>query len=290
MTRSDPTKGWPKTTSEVFKAPVVVSVVGATSSDPSVWIRFPLSGATALQVDGYTQLSGGLNTNNVSVYGNILVNGYYDGTTGLSVDITTGKVSGGLSRFKIDGYGNATIQSNSGAAETLRLVTQGATSESLVIQDLRDSSIVLSIDVDGNFSGTSSATSWKTFTPTISGSTWAIGDGTIQGRYTSLGKTISFEVKIVFGSTSVYGTSGPLIKVTPTGVTANSSIGAPFSATYTDSSTGDMYAGRGIIISGFPNEPQLHTQASPMGQVIDTTPFTWATGDSIVLNGTYETA
>ena len=57
---------------------------------------------------------------------------------------------------------------------------------------------------------------WSGFTPALSGTGWAIGNGTAIGYYNQYGKTIDFIVYIAFGSTSTYGAGALGIGLAPT--------------------------------------------------------------------------
>ena len=50
---------------------------------------------------------------------------------------------------------------------------------------------------------------WTSYTPVLSGSTWAVGNGTISGAYTQIGKTVHFTARFVLGSTSTKGSASP---------------------------------------------------------------------------------
>jgi hypothetical protein len=285
--RDDPTKGWPRGTTEVVRTPMVVA--SSDTSDYALSLNYAPGGS--LFVEGWANFQSGMQVNNtITNYGQTLINGYYDATVGDVFVASTARPANGVSIFSVQALGNTLIKASTNAVEVLRLQTLGASTESLVIQDLRDDSIVLSIDADGNFSGTSAATTWKSFTPVLSGSTWDIGNGVLVGTYSKIGKTVHFSIELIFGSTSVYGTGTPQISVTPAGVTSGAVAGTSFNATYTDDSTGDRYAGRGVLHLGSLGTPHMYTLASPMTTLTDTVPFTWATGDSIAMTGTYQTA
>ena len=263
-------------------------VKAKSSADPSVFIEYSPGGS--IYVEGSSTFAGGTQFyNGINSWGGASFLGYHNASVGYLFNAETSRDVGGLATYRINYLGDVLIKSSTDAPQTLKLQTQGATSESLVIQDLRDNSIVLNIDVDGNFSGTSSATTWKSFTPVLSGSTWAIGDGTLAGTYSQIGKTVHFSIELIFGSTSVYGTGTPQISITPAGVTSGAVAGTSFNATYTDDSTGNRYAGRGVLQLGSLGAPHMYTLSSPMATLTDTVPFTWATGDSIAMTGTYQT-
>jgi hypothetical protein len=135
------------------------------------------------------------------------------------------------------------------------------------------------VDLDG----------WTSYTPTISGTGgWAIGNGTEVGFYCRVGRIIHVRGKITFGSTSTYGT-GALYMAAP--VTA--------------AGTGERLGSRAFDVStsraapGFPwfesttsiNLSTAHPfDVAKEYAITSTTPFTWADGDYITFNGTFEAA
>jgi hypothetical protein len=143
------------------------------------------------------------------------------------------------------------------------------------------------IDANGLITGTgTSLGAWTAYTPTLGGTGWAIGNGTITGGYCQVGKIVHFRVNVSFGSTSTYGaTSTPTLSLP---ITAAASFRYAFNLWLSDSSAAAQYLGapwqntttsvslRGLGASG------IHTT------ITATAPFTWDTGDSIILNGTYE--
>lgn len=134
---------------------------------------------------------------------------------------------------------------------------------------------------------------WKTWTPVFTG----LSGGTIAyARYTQIGKTVHFRMRYVLGGA---GVSGSISMTVP--VTADSSYGASGenrdtisgTAVFRDTSAnltvlGGSFFGNNsnanvtIYVgnsSGTYDTPNLTTS---------TIPFTWASGDSITVNGTYE--
>lgn len=54
---------------------------------------------------------------------------------------------------------------------------------------------------------------WKTYTPALGGSGWALGNGTITARQRVEGRTVSVRGRITFGSTSTYGSASPTVSL-----------------------------------------------------------------------------
>ena len=121
---------------------------------------------------------------------------------------------------------------------------------------------------------------WTAYTPTLLNMT--LGNGTVTAAYSQVGKIVSYRAKVVLGSTSSISADaaigGP---VTPKVVVSNADawIG---NAAYIDVSASQWYQGftKGVYL-GYPG---LY------GYVAATVPFTWASGDVIHVNGTYEAA
>lgn len=143
------------------------------------------------------------------------------------------------------------------------------------------------IDSNGLITGTgTSLGAWTSFTPTLGGTGWAIGNGTVTGRYCQIGKLVFFQLSIIFGSTSTFGT-GQLTISTPTTRATSGAGAATLNTNFLDVSTGTRVAGYGRIGSGATTVLMHQTDYNT---IVDTRPFTWANGDIIELNGTYETA
>lgn len=129
------------------------------------------------------------------------------------------------------------------------------------------------------------SSNWSAYTPTIGGAGWAIGNGTIDGRYIVVGKTVHFAVFIQWGSTSTFG-AGQLTVTLP--VTA-----AAIPAKYISRAKGlKQGVGKYFLNSEYENTTTvgLYTTAAPAGYVTATAPFTHAANDQINVGGTYEAA
>jgi len=135
------------------------------------------------------------------------------------------------------------------------------------------------------------AGAWTVYTPTWTASTTnpAIGNGTITGRYTQLGKLVSFSVVVTMGSTTTYGSGDWRVSLPVTAVNANAV------------QTGCMYLDAGIAwYNGIGSTTYggsttfitlIHNKgASAISGVTSTVPFTWGNGDKFEVTGTYEAA
>jgi hypothetical protein len=127
---------------------------------------------------------------------------------------------------------------------------------------------------------------WTTYTPGVN--VWTKGNGTTSGAYLQVGKTVHFWAKFVLGSTSVLNAAGGIdLPVAP----ANALVGG--AAHYLDSPTthytGVWYAGTAgtgaVVCHAF--EDGLSKNVG-----VGNSPFVsaWTTGDSVLIQGTYEVA
>lgn len=148
------------------------------------------------------------------------------------------------------------------------------------------------IDNAGLITGTgTSLGAWTAWTPTISGTGFAIGNGTIAGYAAKIGKFGFFRLDITFGSTSTYG-AGPFAVSLPYTASSNQSAQTQFPALAYDASAAKEYLLHGqmantasLVLRGFNGGAN-----GEIGAVTSTVPITWATGDLIRLSGTYEIA
>lgn len=151
----------------------------------------------------------------------------------------------------------------------------------------------LRIDGNGLITGTgTSLGAWNTasYTPALAGTGWAIGNGTITGRYCQIGKLIAFQVQIIFGSTSTFAANQPNVSLP---VTAGSTqLQHNLLIQFRDASAGALYIGEATIAASA-TTINLRSVASATGQtssLTDTAPFTWATSDEIRISGVYQAA
>lgn len=131
---------------------------------------------------------------------------------------------------------------------------------------------------------------WQSWSPSYSGIT--VGNGTLDyAKYIQIGKTVHFRFKFTFGSTSAMGTG-----VFSAPVTANSDYSTTDNiglAKYVDSSTSsNNSSGMCRLESTTTIRPIAFTVSTYLrdSTVSSSIPFTWATGDYIYVEGTYEAA
>lgn len=147
------------------------------------------------------------------------------------------------------------------------------------------------IDADGLITGTgTSLGAWTAYTPTLGGTGWAIGDGAAYGHYCRVGKIVHFRVLITLGATSTAGAG--IATITGPVTSANTVTYSEFQTSYYDASGTTIYTGAARMDANS-TTIRLRAISSSVGAltaVVTTTPFTWATTDSIIVSGTYEAA
>lgn len=121
---------------------------------------------------------------------------------------------------------------------------------------------------------------WTSYTPTLNN--WTIGNGTLSGRYMQAGKLVHFSISLVLGSTT--GTTGSLGFALP--VSPALGTGLPVGQAQlldTSGSARRIYAAVwDSSISACQPRDATYTAVSSAA------PWTWATGDQVLINGTYE--
>jgi hypothetical protein len=137
---------------------------------------------------------------------------------------------------------------------------------------------------------------WVDWTPTWTNLT--VGNGTVVAKYTQIGKTVHYYVKVTFGSTtSIAGSVNVSLPVTNI-LTTSSSDPEIGQILFRDASI--SYSARGVmrvvdgntgiisvmLISSIAAAPQYVT----IQGISATVPFTWTTSDVIAIQGTYEAA
>ncbi len=137
------------------------------------------------------------------------------------------------------------------------------------------------------------STAWTSYTPTITadGGGFALNNGTLTGRYKQVGKTVFFNLKFVFGSTTSAGTGHWNFSLPVTAYDSNFT----FSAAILDDGVA-WYGGIGngnytgstssfaVIIPG------TNASVTTWASVGNGGPFIWGTSDNITISGSYEAA
>ncbi len=147
------------------------------------------------------------------------------------------------------------------------------------------------LDGAGLLSGTgTSLGGWTAYTPTLGGTGWALGNGSVtNSAYCQIGKIVFFRMSAVFGSTSTYGTVQPTFTVPVAERTAIGLIDGSLSGWAVDASASAKYPIQALVAVGT-GLIQVSTGAQPTASVTSTVPFTWTTSDSVNISGFYEAA
>lgn len=124
-----------------------------------------------------------------------------------------------------------------------------------------------------------------TYTPTWAsggGTPVTVGDATITGRYTKVGKMVFFSISFSFGSTSAEGAGNVFTWSLPS--TAVSTAFGSFTARILDTGTA-WHLGAGYLATT--TAVAVLNQGNTGGGIGAGTPMTWASGDSVVIEGWY---
>lgn len=126
---------------------------------------------------------------------------------------------------------------------------------------------------------------WASYVPTwtaVTGSN-TLGNGTLTGRKMVIGKTQFFQISLVFGSTTTGSADAWLFSLP---AVANNPARLATGLVYAlDSGVAD-YIGDSITYQ-FPSATDVYAKVAA-GTVTSAVPFTWATADSLTINGYYD--
>lgn len=177
----------------------------------------------------------------------------------------------------------ATLNVNSLGAKTIKKLHD----QDLSTGDIEAGQIVTVVYDGTNFqmqsqAATSASGSFSSYTPawTSTGTAPAIGNGTIVGSYTQIGKLVIATVEVAFGSTSTYGTGS-----------------YRFSMPVASAQSNDSVVGTSILLDNGTayhegNARQVSTTTAELvvgsGQVNPTAPFTFTNGDKLSITFTYK--
>jgi hypothetical protein len=129
---------------------------------------------------------------------------------------------------------------------------------------------------------------WSAYTPTISGTGWALGNGTIAGYFRKSGRTVKFRILVTFGSTSSYGTGGLTFSLP-----ANSTGAAEHCGSHSALDSGSSARYHGTTLINTSTCTPYFTPSAAGGAdrtATSSVPFTWATSDTLTISGEYESA
>lgn len=135
--------------------------------------------------------------------------------------------------------------------------------------------------------GTGTSWAWQSWTPTYTNLT--VGNGTVTAKYCQIGKTVTFSMKLLFGSTTSIS-STPVSFTFP--VTAKDSYSDQESICWGTARDSSGYGYPLIVAYKSTTSAQLYTPSggTTYAFISSTTPFTWATNDYIAFVGAYEAA
>ena len=130
---------------------------------------------------------------------------------------------------------------------------------------------------------------WTPFTPTwtASGTQPVIGDGTIVGAYSAAGKRVSFWAIVTMGASTTYGTGAYFLSLP---ILQNLTPNWVFNGIAFDTSAGTSYPTYGQNLSSSLIRIMKISGTQSLASVSNTVPFTWAAGDTLSINGSYEAA
>jgi len=126
------------------------------------------------------------------------------------------------------------------------------------------------------------------YTPTLTGFT--LGNGTVSGSYTQVGKTVWFEVTFTMGTTSAAASAIPTVTL-PVTAASGSVHSALCRAQFTDAGTA-AYLAAARILTTTTCGAYIIGSSGIFTTPSTTTPFTWtpASGDLVYWSGVYEAA
>ena len=123
------------------------------------------------------------------------------------------------------------------------------------------------------------------YTPAWAGVT--VGNGTSTGSYITTGNQVVWIASLLCGSSTTFTPATNVVVTLPTGLAATTThVAAATVKGYIMDATGPAY----YPLTAAPSATTsvvLTTYASPAVAVVDTAPITFATGDVIVVGGTY---
>lgn len=133
---------------------------------------------------------------------------------------------------------------------------------------------------------------WTPYTPvwsSVSGTPPSIGTGTLSGRYQQIGKTVHFMAQITMGSTTTYATTQWTLSL-PVPALSTATQRQTIQGRIWDASPASAWGAQSWII-GTGDVMSLEAQGTSNVQaMVQGFPITYATGDIVHFQGTYEAA
>jgi hypothetical protein len=142
-----------------------------------------------------------------------------------------------------------------------------------------------------SLSGSQIDTSWTSYVPvwTAASSNPVINNGTIEGYYKLIGKTCFVRGNIVMGTTTTFGSGEWYVSMPFTAVNADAIL---MTSNLLDNGTAWYNATLNGARAGFNTKApiQYQTTGGTANTINATQPFTWASTDRFIWNGSYEIA
>lgn len=134
---------------------------------------------------------------------------------------------------------------------------------------------------------------WTAWTPALVGIT--LGTGTLSCRYMQIGKTVHFEFKLVFGSTTTFAAAGPNGFALPAAVFGTSTTASRWrfqGLLWRTAGFDEWIMGRVVPTTSLTNVELVFRSNAALGDnfITSTNPQASATGDGVDIQGTYEAA
>jgi len=146
---------------------------------------------------------------------------------------------------------------------------------------------------DGTNSQSVHMGAWKTYTPTWTNLT--VGNGTVSARYHKVGKLVTVQIVVIFGSTTSIGT--PVNVTSPTtmvNLAGGLGFGVPVGfLACEDNNAGVWYGGATIYRNTTTVRPWVYTAGGTyvaIAELSSSVPMTWAVNDKLEMQWTYEEA
>lgn len=132
---------------------------------------------------------------------------------------------------------------------------------------------------------------WTSYTPALTGGTWAVGNGVFVAAHKRVRSTVHFRIQFQFGSTTATdGAVAPKMSLPFTAAAGQSPV-IPFASAYFDFTPGSQgYAGQAFMNTTTTLQFAVIGASGIHSAVTTTSPTTWAAGDVITVRGTYEAA
>ena len=130
---------------------------------------------------------------------------------------------------------------------------------------------------------------WQAYTVSWTATTTnpSIGNGTLVGRYTQIGKTIMGNILLICGSTTTFGSGNWRFSLPKISASSN----MPFMGHFAILDSGTcFYVGTILIDNGCAYFEKVRRDGDGYGAFSSTLPHVWAVNDELQIAFTYETA